>query len=452
MCISLRPGWPGFVWNGRHPIENALCAGGPARPCLMTGLIIVSMTVAACTADPPGDPGSMADPASAEGQPDAEAIRPFTIEIADEVLEDLNDRLARTRLPDQIPGTGWEYGTNRAYMEELLAYWQDDFDWRAQERRLNEFDHFKTVIDGVDVHFIHQRSPEEDAIPLLLTHGWPGSVVEFTEIIGPLTDPAAYGGNAADAFHLVIPSLPGYGFSGKPTERGYNPERMADVLAGLMERLGYDRYGAQGGDWGAIISRILAGNYSDRLIGLHSNMISGGPPPGGNPEEGVPVEELERRRERVESFSDGRGYSAIQGTKPQTLGYGLNDSPAGLAAWIVEKFHGWSDHDGNVESAFTKDELLTNITLYWVTETITSSTRLYYESGNTPATRRVGYIDVPTGAAIFPKELFYVPQRWAEARYNMVQYTVMPRGGHFAALEEPELLVDDIRALFRGLR
>ena len=452
MCISLRLSWPGFVWNGRHPIENALCAGGPARLCLMAGLIIVSMAVAACTADPSGDPGSMADPVSAEGQPDSEAIRPFTIEIADEVLEDLNDRLARTRLPDQIPGTGWDYGANLTYMEELLAYWQDDFDWRAQERRLNEFDHFKTVIDGVDVHFIHQRSPEEDAIPLLLTHGWPGSFVEFTEIIGPLTDPAAYGGNAADAFHLVIPSLPGYGFSGKPTERGYNPERMADVLARLMERLGYDRYGAQGGDWGAIITRILAGNYSDRLIGLHSNMISGGPPPGGNPEEGVPVEELERRRERVESFSDGRGYSGIQGTKPQTLGYGLNDSPAGLAAWIVEKFHGWSDNDGDVDSAFTKDEMLTNITLYWVTETITSSTRLYYESGNTPATRPVGYIDVPTGAAIFPYELFYVPQRWAEARYNMVQYTVMPRGGHFAALEEPELLVDDIRSFFGGLR
>jgi microsomal epoxide hydrolase len=419
----------------------------------MAGLIIVSMTVAACTADPSGDPGSGANPASAEGQPDTEAIRPFTIEIADEVLEDLNDRLARTRLPDQIPGTGWEYGTNRAYMEELLAYWQDDFDWRAQERMLNEFDHFKTVIDGVDVHFIHQRSPEEGAIPLLLTHGWPGSFVEFTEIIGPLTDPAAYGGNAADAFHLVIPSLPGYGFSGKPTERGYNPERMGDVLAGLMERLGYDRYGAQGGDWGAIISRLLAGNYSDRLIGLHSNMIIAGPPPGAaDPNEGVPAEELERRRERAESFSDGRGYSAIQGTKPQTLGYGLNDSPAGLAAWIVEKFHAWSDNDGDVESAFTKEELLTNITLYWVTETITSSTRLYYESGNTPATRQVGYIDVPTGAAIFPNELFYAPQRWAEASYNMVQYTVMPRGGHFAALEEPELLVDDIRAFFRGLR
>ena len=420
-------------------------------------LIIVAMTmaatVAACTADQAADSGTMASPASAGGQPDAEAIRPFTIDIADEVLTDLSDRLARTRLPDQIPGTGWDYGANRTYVEELLAYWQDGFDWRAQERMLNEFDHFKTVIDGVDVHFIHQRSAEEDATPLLITHGWPGSFVEFTKLIGPLTDPAAYGGAPEDAFHLVIPSLPGFGFSGKPTETGYNPERMADVLAGLMERLGYDRYGAQGGDWGAIIGRLLAGNYSDRLIGLHSNFIFGGPPPGdGDPTEGVPAEELERRRERAEAFSDGRGYSAIQGTKPQTLGYALNDSPAGLAAWIVEKFHGWSENDGDVESAFTKDEMLTNITLYWVTGTITSSTRIYYESRNTPPTRPVEYVDVPTGVAVFPKEIIFTPRRWAEAQYNIVRWTVMPRGGHFAALEEPELLVDDIRAFFRGLR
>ncbi len=438
--------------EGRHTIESPLCPRGPAQACLIAGLIIVSISVAGCTADPSEEPETMASPSSVGEQPDAEAIRPFTIEIADEVLTDLEDRLTSSRLPDQIPGTGWDYGTNRAYMEELLAYWQDGFDWRAQERRLNEFDHFKTVIDGVDVHFIHQRSAEEDAMPLLLTHGWPGSFVEFIDLIGQLTDPAAYGGDPTDAFHVVIPSLPGYGFSGKPTETGYNPERMADVLAGLMERLGYDRYGAQGGDWGAIISRVLAGNYGDRLIGLHSNFMTAGPPPGGDPNEGVSAEEQERRRERAAAFADGRGYQAIQGTKPQTLGYGLNDSPTGLAAWIVEKFHGWSDNDGDVESAFTKDEMLTNITLYWVTQTITSSSRLYYESGNTPSTRRVGYIDVPTGAAIFPKEISFTPRRWAEARYNIVRWTLMPRGGHFAALEEPELLVDDIRAFFKGLR
>ena len=423
--------------------------------CRIVGLVMVSLTigsVSACNADSAGESDSMGSSTSAAEQPDPEAIRPFTIEIADDVLTDLSDRLARTRLPEQIPGTGWDQGANLAYVEELLAYWQDGFDWRAQERALNEFDHFKTVIDGVDLHFIHQRSAVEDATPLIITHGWPGSFVEFRNLIGPLTDPAAYGGDPADAFHVVIPSLPGYGFSGKPAETGFNPERMADVFAGLMERLGYDRYGAQGGDWGAIISRMLAGNYSDRVIGLHSNFVFGGPPPGGNPTEGVSAEELAFQRERAQAFSDGRGYSAIQGSKPQTLGYGLNDSPAGLAAWIVEKFHGWSDNDGDVESAFTKDEMLTNITLYWVTGTITSSTRLYYESGNTPANRPVSYVDVPTGVAVFPKEIIFTPRRWAESSYNIVRWTVMPRGGHFAAMEEPELLVDDIRAFFRGLR
>jgi microsomal epoxide hydrolase len=435
----------------RYIVESAPRAGLRAKAYSAAVLIIVSMS--ACTADSSGDAESMASAGSAMEQPDPEAIRPFTIAIADEVLTDLRDRLSRARLPDQIPGTGWDYGANLLYVGELLAYWEDEFDWRAQERRLNEFDHFKTVIDGVDMHFIHQRSPEANATPLLLTHGWPGSFVEFADLIGPLTDPAAHGGNAADAFHVVIPSLPGYGFSGKPTERGFNPERMADVLAGLMERLGYDQYGAQGGDWGAIISRSLAGNYSDRVIGLHTNFMTGGPPPGGgDPNEGVTAEENEHRLERAAAFADGRGYSGIQGTKPQTLGYGLNDSPAGLAAWIVEKFHGWSDNDGNVESAFTKDEMLTNITIYWVTETITSSSRLYYESGNTPPSRSVGYIGVPTGVAVFPKEIFFTPRRWAEARYNIVHWTVMPRGGHFAALEEPELLVDDIRTFFRGLK
>ena len=383
----------------------------------------------------------------------AEEIRSFDISVPDGVLTDLKNRLAMTRLPDQIPGTGWDYGTNRDYLEELIEYWKDEFDWRAQEEKLNEFDHFKTAIDGLDVHFIHERSLVDDAIPLLLTHGWPGSFVEFVDIIGPLTDPEAYGGDPSDAFHVVIPSLPGYGFSDKPEERGYNPERMADVLASLMERLGYERYGAQGGDWGAIIGRVLAGNYGDRLIGLHSNFVLGGPPRGaGDPEAGVPIEELELRQERARAFANESAYQTLQGTKPQSLGYGLNDSPAGLAAWIVEKFHGWSDHDGDLESVFTKDQLLTNITLYWVTETITSASRIYYEARRTPPTRRVGFIEVPTGAAIFPKEISFTPRKWAEAQYNIVHWTVMPRGGHFAALEQPDLLVDDIRDFFGGLR
>ena len=426
---------------------------GPAS--IVAGLAILSL--GGCAADAPM--GAVSEPAgpvpvmSMEAPSDPEAIRPFTINVPDDVLVDLRTRLAGSRLPDQIPGTGWDYGTDRAYLEELLAYWQDGFDWRAQEQVLNRFDHFKTVIDGVDVHFIHQRSPNPDATPLLLTHGWPGSFTEFTQLIGPLTDPASHGGDPADAFHLVVPSLPGFGFSGKPTERGYGPERMADILAGLMERLGYERYGAQGGDWGAIISRVLAGNYSERVLGLHSNFILGGPPRGvDDPEAGVPAEELELREARSALFANEQGYSAIQGTKPQTVGYALNDSPAGLAAWIVEKFHGWSDHAGDVESAFTKDEMLTNITLYWVTGTATSSGRIYYESRTTPSTRPVGYIDVPTAAAVFPEEILFTPRKWAEAGYNIVRWTRMPRGGHFAALEEPELLVDDIRTFFRELQ
>ena len=384
---------------------------------------------------------------------DPEAIRPFRITVPDEVLTDLRERLERTRLPDAGPGDLWQYGADRAYIEELAAYWRDGFDWRAQEQKLNELDHFQTAIDGLDLHFIHARSPNPNAIPLLLVHGWPGSFVEFLGVIGPLTDPSTHGGEASDAFHLVIPSLPGFGFSERPTEPGYNPERMADVLASLMARLGYDRYGVQGGDWGAIIGRSLAGNHPGQVIGLHVNFMTGGPPAGDpRPDEGVPQVELDLRAERTAAFAEGSAYQEIQGTKPQTLGYGLNDSPVGLAAWIVEKFHGWSDNDGSVESAFTKDQLLTNVTLYWVTETITSSTRIYYESRHTPASRPVRYVEVPTGAAIFPKEIYFTPRKWAEARFNLVRWTMMPRGGHFAALEEPELLVDDVRAFFRQLR
>jgi pimeloyl-ACP methyl ester carboxylesterase len=384
---------------------------------------------------------------------DPEAIRPFTIAVPDSVLADLEARLARTRLPDAGPGRPWEYGTDRGYLEGLLAYWRDGFDWRAQERALNQLDHFKTTIEGVEVHFVHARSPNPDAMPLLLTHGWPGSFIEFVDLVGPLTDPAAHGGDPADAFHVVIPSLPGFGFSGKPTVPGFNPEKMADMLATLMERLGYERFGAQGGDWGAIISRSLAGNYPDRVIGLHSNFMTGGPPAGvTDPNEGVPEAELALRTERTQAFAEGSAYQEIQGTKPQTLGYGLTDSPAGLAAWIVEKFHGWSDNDGNPESAIGRDEILTNVTLYWVTESITSSTRIYYESRHTPASRPVRYVEVPTAVAVFPKEIYFVPRRWAESRYNVVRWTMMPRGGHFAALEESELLLEDVRAFFADLR
>lgn len=384
-----------------------------------------------------------------EVEPDV--IRPFNVRVSEEILDDLDDRLRRARLPDQIPGTDWSYGTDGAYLSELIDYWRTEFDWRAQEQILNELDQFTTVIDGLDLHFIHQRSSNPDAVPLLLIHGWPGSIFEFMGIVGPLSDPVSYGGSMSDAFHLVIPSLPGFGFSGKPSESGWSPERMATAFADLMERLGYDRYGVQGGDWGGIIGRSLAGNYPDHVIGFHTNFVLGGPPPNTDPWAGVSEEERTLLADRTSAFAEGSGYQEIQGTKPQSLGVGLNDSPAGLAAWIVEKFHGWSDNDGHVEEAFTRDQVLANITLYWVTETITSSARIYYEFRHAQSRSPVSYVAVPTAGAIFPKEIYFTPRAWAEHSYNIVRWTVMPRGGHFASLEEPQLIVDDLRAFFREL-
>ena len=384
---------------------------------------------------------------------DPTAIRPFEITVPDSVLDDLKLRLEQTRLPDQLDGVGWDYGTELDYLTDLITYWREEFDWRAQEQQLNQFDQFKTRIDDLDIHFIHQRSPEADAIPMIITHGWPGSIAEFTKIIGPLTDPVAHGGAAEDAFHVVAPSMPGYGFSDKPRSRGFGPEQIAEVNAALMARLGYEKYGIQGGDWGSIVSSRHAFNHPEAAIGLHLNMLVGGPPPGGDPTEGVPPEELERSQARRSFYNTAESaYSQIQGTKPQTLGYALNDSPAGQAAWIVEKFRAWCDCNGDPESIFTRDELLTNIMIYWVTETATSSARLYYESGNTATSRALGRVEVPTGAAIFPYELFIAPRKWAEASFNITHWTEMPRGGHFAAMEQPDLLVDDLRTFFRGLR
>ncbi|MBM3772989.1 MAG: epoxide hydrolase 1 [Acidimicrobiia bacterium] len=396
---------------------------------------------------------SQPPPASGSGPaPQGDQIVPFTIHVPDEVLADLKDRLARTRLPDAIDGSGWTYGTDLAYLKELIAYWRDTFDWRAQERRLNAFEQFKTNIDGIEVHFVHRKSAQPNALPLLITHGWPGSFVEFTKIIGPLSDPTSHGGRAEDAFHVVAPSIPGYGFSAAPRSSGYGPQRMADIFAKLMTRLGYERYGTQGGDWGSIISRSLAVQDASHVAGLHLNFCVGGPPPGGqNAIDTLPPAEAEKVRSRLFAAGEEQGYSGIQGTKPQTVGYGLNDSPAGLAAWIVEKFRSWCDCDGDVEKKFTKDELLTNITVYWVTQTATSSARLYYESRHAGAVK-LPRIDVPTGCAIFPRELVYAPRVWLEPGMNLVHWTEMPRGGHFAALEEPGLLVDDVRTFFRGLR
>ena len=384
------------------------------------------------------------------------SIQRFRINVPDEDIADLQRRLAQTRLPDQIENTTWEYGTDVSFLRELLEYWQNDFNWREQEKALNQFDQFKTDIDGLAIHFIHQRSENPDAIPLLMVHGWPGSISEFMKIIGPLTDPQAHGGNSEDSFHIIVPSLPGFAFSDKPTEPGYNPEKMAHIFAALMEKIGYQRYAIAGGDWGAIINRHLANNYADRLIGLHSNMILAGPPSVTEARNDVTEAEKELRAARGAYMQNEIAYQRIQGTKPQSLGYGLNDSPAGLAAWIVEKFHGWSDlpqgAEGDLNNSFTKDELLTNVSIYWFTQSITSSTRIYYENGKTPAQKPIEFIDVPTGAAIFPAEIYITPRSWAAAAYDLVHWTVMPRGGHFAALEEPELYLEDLREFFRGLR
>ncbi len=383
-------------------------------------------------------------------------ILPFEIQVSDAAIEDLQRRLAATRMPDQLAQTSWEYGTDSSYLAELLSYWQNDFDWREQESQLNQFDQFKTEIDGLDMHFIHQRSENPDAIPLMVVHGWPGSVAEFTKIIGPLTDPVAHGGNIADSYHVIAPSLPGFGFSEKPNQPGYSPEKFAHILAALMERLGYEQYAIAGGDWGAIINRYLANNYADRLIGLHSNMVLANPPADEALRNNVSDAESTLREARTAYMQNEVGYQQIQRTKPQSLGYGLNDSPAGLAAWIVEKFHGWTDMpqgaDGHLDNHFTKDELLTNISIYWFTETITSSARIYYESSKTPVAKPIEYIDVPTGAAVYPAEIYITPKSWVEAAYDLRHYTLMEKGGHFAALEQPVSYINELNTFFRLLR
>ncbi len=384
------------------------------------------------------------------------SITPFEIVVPDAAINDLKTRLQNTRLPDQISETTWEYGTDKTYLTELIDYWENEFDWREQERTLNEFDHFKTEIDEIEMHFIHQRSEHPDAIPLMIVHGWPGSISEFSKIIDPLIDPVAYGGSASDAFHVITPSLPGFGFSSAPTQPGYSPEKIAHILAALMEKIGYQRYAIAGGDWGAIINRHLAFNYPDRLIGLHSNMMLAGPPTDREQRADVTQAEETARAARGAYMQNERAYQQIQGSKPQTLGYGLNDSPTGLAAWIVEKFHGWTDMPqgatGYLDNHFTKDELLTNIAIYWFTGTITSSTRIYYENSKTPIETPLGYINVPTGAAIFPAEIFVTPRAWAESAYDLRHWSVMTEGGHFAALEKPDLYLNDLQIFFRLLR
>ena len=379
-----------------------------------------------------------------------EAIEPFDIHVPDAVLDDLRERLSRTRWPDQIEGAGWDYGTERSALQALCDYWAKEFDWRRVEEELGRYEHCATTIDGQRIHFLHARSPHPGALPLVITHGWPGSFLEFTKVVGPLVDPVAHGGEARDAFHVVCPSIPGYGFSEPTRARGWDVQRVAEAWIELMGRLGYGRYGAQGGDWGALVTTQVGRLDPESCAGIHLNMAIALPPP-----DGPALSEKEQKWvAELAAFQAGEtGYQQIQATKPQTLGYALTDSPAGLAGWILEKFRTWSDCGGDVYACFTKDELLANITLYWVTGTINSSMRMYYEtmkSGRVGVTQ--GKIEVPTGIAIFPKELYKPPRAWAERSYRVTHWSEFEKGGHFAAMEQPEAFVKDVREFFRTLR
>jgi pimeloyl-ACP methyl ester carboxylesterase len=376
-------------------------------------------------------------------------IRPFRIDVSDADLSDLRDRLARTRWPEAETVDDWSQGIPLAYVQELCEYWRTTYDWRAREAALNRFPQFTTELDGLDIHFLHVRSPEPDALPLVITHGWPGSVVEFHKVIGPLTDPVAHGGDAADAFHVVCPSLPGYGFSERPSAPGWKTPRIAAQWAVLMARLGYDRYGAQGGDWGASVTTSIGQQDPDHCAGIHLNMVIAFP--DGDMGEPTP-EEQAAIAALMHYQKQEAGYSTQQSTRPQTLGYGLVDSPAAQAAWIVEKFYAWTDCDGHPENVLTRDELLDNVMLYWIPGTGASSGRLYWESFNDFGTK-LGKVQVPMGAMMLPKEIIRPSRRWAELRFaDIRQWNELDRGGHFAAFEQPELFVDDVRSFFRQVR
>ena len=382
------------------------------------------------------------------------AVQPYKIEIPDSVLDDLKSRLERTRWPDELPGTGWDYGSNLDYVKELVEYWRTKFDWHAQEKLINSFSHFKSKVDGLNIHFIHEKGKGPNPMPLVITHGWPGTFFEMYKVIPMLSDPASHGGDPADAFDVVAPSMPGYGFSDATDKRGLSVLSIGDLWAKLMsENLGYQRFAAQGGDWGARVTAKLGLSHGDKVIGIHTTSTSSPTPYQGPGTRELSEAENAMLAQRVQWLADEGGYSHIQATKPQTLSYGLNDSPAGLAAWIVEKYRTWSDCGGDVESRFTKDELLTTITIYWVTQSINSSTRLYYESFfQAWDLAKDEKIQVPVAIASFPRENSVPLREWAERSFNIQQWTDMPSGGHFAALEEPDRLVEDIRKFFRGLR
>jgi pimeloyl-ACP methyl ester carboxylesterase len=407
--------------------------------------------------------GKSADAQPPVGAGDADGfagdVRPFRVAVPQADLDDLRGRLGRIRWPEELPGVGWRYGVPLGYLRELVEYWRTGYDWRVQEERLNGFPQFTTTIDHANVHFLHVRSPEPDALPLVITHGWPGSVVEFLDVIGPLADPEYHGGDRGDAFHVVCPSLPGYGFSGPTPDSGWDVRRVADAIAVLMSRLGYGRYGAQGGDWGSVVSRELGLLDGDRVVGVHLNMLSS-----------VAADDLaaadvltdvdalaDDERESLQLTARYRaelsGYAKLQATRPQTLAYALTDSPVGQLAWIVEKFREWTDSGQVPEDAVDRDQMLTNVMLYWLTGTAGSSARLYYETVRSGFTRHQAQRStVPTGVAVFPHDIARPIRRFAERTNNIVHWSQFDRGGHFAAMEQPDLLIGDVRTFFRQFR
>lgn len=379
-------------------------------------------------------------------------VTPFEIAVPENVLEDLRRRLAGMRWPDAVQGAGWDYGTDLDYLQQLVVYWQNQFDWRTIERQLNAIPQFRAQVNGFGLHFLHVRGRGPKPLPLLLSHGFPDSFLRMIKLIPLLTDPAAHGGDAADAFDVIVPSLPGFGFSDKPSVRGFTVDRIAALFDELMtSTLGYARYAAHGGDWGSVITERLALSHPQKLLGIHMTEV-----PFSRLLFSAPRTDLSEAEQRY--LDAGRtwqrnesGYQVIQSTKPQTLAMGLNDSPVGLASWIVEKYRGWSDCAGDVERCFSKDELLANITLYWVTQTIHSAMRTYYEGRERPKALDKN-VEIPTGIAIFPKDLRPAPREFGERFFDIQHWTQMPRGGHFAAQEEPELLAADLRLFFRALR
>ena len=385
----------------------------------------------------------------------AAEVIPFRIEVSEADLDDLRGRLRRTRWPEPETVTDWSQGVPLGYLQDLCRYWSEEYDWRAAEARLNALPQFRTEIGGLAIHFIHARSPRPDALPLIITHGWPGSVVEFLKVIGPLSDPAAYGGDPADAFHVVCPSLPGYAFSGKPSEPGWGIERIAAAWAELMARLGYRCYGAQGSDWGTSITTLLAQQDPGHLAGTHLT------PPLAPPDQPTLGDLTETERAALADLEHAAewdsGYSKQHATRPQTVGYALTDSPTALCAWIIEKFWAWTDHGGHLENVLTRDELLDNVMLYWLPGTGASAARLYWESirqVNQWITGQVtSTVTVPAGCSIFPRELQRPSRRWAARRFTDIRYWNEPaKGGHFAAFEQPDLFVTEVRSFFRLVR